>query len=326
MLFSLPAYTNNRMKPFVRIVILFVFLYGCVRPPLAVLTSSPALRPDTATPLVSQPALLRTSPAPSATPTPTLLPTPTSLALPEKLQTGQHPYEIDFDQVHLRFLLFLPLDYSAKSERKWPLILFLHGSGEAGDQINLVAATGLPERLLNDANFPFIVISPQLPAPHYPYTASSIDDYIIQFGWGRWIDHLEKLLDWLEIHLAVDSRREYLTGLSLGGFGTWEYAFRYPQRFAAIAPIAGGFPAALESPPHGICRLKDLPIWVFHGELDTSVSPAYSKVLVEALRECGGNPLFTLYPNEGHKGAWTRAYTSQALFDWMLSYQKNQTQ
>jgi predicted peptidase len=202
------------------------------------------------------------------------------------------------------------------------VILFLHGSGQGDGPVENVAATGLPQRLKTEEDFPFIVISPQLPRPQNATTASGIDDFMVQYGWDRWIEPLEGLLGWLETHLAIDPQREYLTGLSMGGFGTWEYARRYPDRFAAIAPIAGGLEFSQDAAPEDICRLKDLPIWAFHGEKDTTVLPSYTKVLIEALRACGGSPKITLYPNEGHSGSWNQAYSGQDLFNWMLSYPK----
>ena len=171
---------------------------------------------------------------------------------------------------------------------------------------NQLKADPLPKLLETENKLPFIVVSPQLP-----------------YGdWVPYIDPVDELLADLEARLPVDPKRLYLTGLSIGGFGVWNYALRYPDRFAAIAPIAGGYILNSEEVPADICKLAHLPIWTFHGALDTDVKPQQSQALVDALKACGGDVKFTLYPNAIHADAWINAYNDPALFDWFLAHTK----
>jgi len=199
---------------------------------------------------------------------------------------------------HIDYLLFLPSKYYKEETKKWPLILFLHGIGERGNDIELVKKNGIPKLVEKDIDFSFIVVSPQCP-----------DD---QF-WSPSI--LKKLLDDVCQRLRVDMDRIYLTGLSMGGYGTWYAAIEYPELFAAIAPVCGG------GDPDRICRLGDMPVWVFHGAKDTTVSPEESVKMVEALKKCNGNVKFTLYPELEHD-CWTETYNNPELYQWFLEQSK----
>lgn len=221
------------------------------------------------------------------------------------VQTGQHAYTLEGRQPRLNYLLFLPRDYVEGSRKKWPLILFLHGIGERGDDLEdleLLKLYGPPMLVEQQANFPLIVVSPQCPTNSY------------------WIDHLgdmDALLDEIVAAYAVDTNRIYLTGLSMGGFGTWHLTLRYPKRFAAIVPIAGFYDFESNAIPENICDLKDVPTWVFHGARDTTVLPSRSEVMVAALRDCGGDVRFTLYPDAEHD-SWTETYDNPELYTWLL--------
>lgn len=194
-----------------------------------------------------------------------------------------------------RYLLYLPPEYdAADSSRDWPLMLFLHGAGERGSDLEKVKIHGPPKLIAQGRHFPFIVVSPQCPE-------------------GRWwdIDVLSALLDHIVANYNVDRDRIYVTGLSMGGFGTWSLAAKEPHRFAAIAPICGG------GEPADAPKLKHLPVWVFHGAVDNVVPIQRSKDMVEALEAVGGNVEFTTYPLAGHD-SWTETYNNQDLYDWML--------
>ncbi len=204
----------------------------------------------------------------------------------------------------LGFLLYLPRAYGQDPAQTWPLILFLHGSGENGSNPELVAANGLPQLLTGDADYPFIVVSPQAQG---------------ESDWNSQLRPLMALVDYIQSNYAVDVKRTYLTGLSMGGIGAWDLALTYPQRFAAAVPIAGGWIFGSDAIPKRICDLKDMPIWVFHGALDRNVFPKQSQLLVDALRACGSDVKFTLYPDADHSGAWTRAYADPALYEWLLA-------
>jgi predicted peptidase len=138
-------------------------------------------------------------------------------------------------------------------------------------------------------------------------------------NWSPMIEPLNALLDQIQTRYATDPSRIYLTGLSLGGFGTWEFGLRYPQRFAALAPIAGGYYFGSRGIPPRLCDLKNVPIWAFHGALDETVEPYQSEVLVDGLRACGARIRFTLYGDADHEASWRRAYADPELYRWLLS-------
>ncbi|RPI70147.1 MAG: phospholipase, partial [Ignavibacteriales bacterium] len=131
---------------------------------------------------------------------------------------------------------------------------------------------------------------------------------------GQWwsISDLDVLLNEITDEYKVDKKRIYVTGLSMGGFGTWELAIKYPDRFAAIAPVCGGGNSRLA----GI--LKDLPVWVFHGAKDNVVPLKNSEEMVEALEKVGGNVKFTVYPDATHD-SWTETYNNPELYEWFLN-------
>lgn len=205
-------------------------------------------------------------------------------------------------EVGLSYLLSLPPNYE-ETEEKFPLVLFLHGMGERGNDLELIKKHG-PPKLADEKEFPFILVSPQCPIE--PRLAN----------WLVYIDDLMVLVDDIIEKYRIDTKRVYVTGLSMGGYGTWALAKRYPDRFAAIAPICGG--GSVE----GIEKLKDLPIWVFHGAKDEVVPLSESEVLVEALRKVGGNVKFTIYPDADHD-SWTETYENPEFYEWLLSQRKN---
>jgi predicted peptidase len=219
------------------------------------------------------------------------------------LAEGQHPLSFEHavtQTVTTRFQLYLPHGYGASKAKKWPLIVFLHGSGEGGDDIEKVTLHGLPNLLKSKdlSDFPFIVVSPQSPE---------------NADWDS--DAVNALIDELIVQLPVDADRIYLTGLSLGGFGTWSIAAARPERFAAIAPICGA------GEPATACRLKSVPVWAFHGEEDAVVALQDDQAMVDAARSCGADVKFTIYPGVGHD-SWTRTYADPALYAWFLQHRR----
>jgi predicted peptidase len=184
------------------------------------------------------------------------------------------------------------------------LILYLHGWGEHGYDLEVLKKHPLPETLRQQADFPFIVASPQM--------LPELD------SWSDMIDSLNILLDEIQATYSVDSRRVYLTGISMGGAGTWQFGLKYPQRFAALVPVAGYYLHDSYTVPDNICDLKDVPVWAFHGDSDTAVLPFGAEVLVDAFKSCGGNIQFTLYPNSDHEETWRQAYADPELYAWLL--------
>jgi len=205
------------------------------------------------------------------------------------------------------YLLFLPRDYATQKSKRWPLILFLHGAGERGTNIWKVAVHGPPKIVKDKPDFPFIVVSPQCPAGQ------------------RWDnDVLSALLDEVIAKYKVDKSRIYLTGLSMGGFGTWTLGLAHPERFAAIAPICGGGDpiALLLADPKKSGALKSLPVWAFHGAKDPVVKLEESQRMVDALKRSGCKEVeFTVYPEAQHD-SWTETYNNPKLYEWLLSHQR----
>ena len=195
----------------------------------------------------------------------------------------------------LRYLQYLPLGYGNDPEQQWPLILFLHGTGERGDDLDKVKEIGLPKVVEEMADFPFILISPQCP-----------DDT----RWECELDALDRLLNTVVEELAVDEDRVILTGLSMGGYGTWAMVAKYPQRFAAIAPICGG------GDTNQVEKHKHVPTWIFHGTEDKAVPFERSNEMYTALKVAGGLPRFTIYNGSGHD-VWIPAYDTDELYEWM---------
>ncbi len=195
-----------------------------------------------------------------------------------------------------RFLLHLPRGYSGK--KSWPLLFFLHGAGERGDNLHMVKIHGPPKLIAQGKHFPFIVVSPQCPA----------DDW-----WDT--DVLGALLDDICERYAVDEDRIYATGLSMGGNGTWKLAMEFPHRFAAIAPICGG------GNPYLARRIAHLPAWVFHGAKDEVVKLDESRKMVDVLRKLRAPVKFTVYPKTGHD-SWTATYNNPQLYRWLLKHRR----
>jgi predicted peptidase len=199
------------------------------------------------------------------------------------------------------FAVYVPRDYTL--DRKWPVIVFLNGSGECGTDGQKHLAVGLaPAIMLDRESWPFIVVFPQKPDQK-----------------STWLEHddlvqtaLDKTLD----AYSTDPTRIYLTGLSQGGRGTWEIAARHADRFAAIAPCCGwGDPAALAP------ELAHTPCWAFHGEKDTAVKPSGSKDIVAALEKLHAPVKLTLYPDANHN-CWDQAYRAEHLGAWFLEHKK----
>lgn len=198
----------------------------------------------------------------------------------------------------LRYWLHLPKNAKLDSNEKHPLLIFLHGSGERGEDLEKVKIHGPPKFCEGKVDWPFITISPQCPAN------------------SRWnARELLALIDQAEKTLPVDKRRIYISGLSMGGSGTWSLLALAPERFAAAAPMCGRGDSAAAG------KMVKTPIWIFHGALDKGVPLEASTSMLEAIQKAGGkNAKLTVYEDLAHD-CWTRAYNDPQLYSWMLEHQ-----
>ena len=218
-------------------------------------------------------------------------------AEPPKAAVGLHDMALDRSiHVTMKYLLYRPKEYDKQAA--WPLVLFLHGAGERGDDLNLVKKHGPPKLVEAGKEFPFILVAPQCPK-------------------GRWwnVVELAALLDEVVEKQKVDRERIYVTGLSMGGFGTWSLAAYASDRLAAIAPICGG------GEPFTTKLFAKLPVWVFHGGKDTTVPLERSEKMVEALKKLGGDVKFTVYPEAGHD-SWSETYGNDEFYAWRLAQKR----
>ena len=197
--------------------------------------------------------------------------------------------------VTLRYWLYLPADYETKATDKWPLVLFLHGAGERGEDIEKVKIHGPPKLVSQGKQFPFVLVSPQVPTG------------------GRWnAPELGKLLDELTNTYRIDQQRLYVTGLSMGGSGTWSLVSAFPDRFAAAMPMCGrGDLEAAE-------KLAKTPIWVLVGAKDREQTVQNCQDMATALAKAGCKGRLTVYFELLHD-CWTVTYNNPETYEWLLS-------
>lgn len=218
-------------------------------------------------------------------------------------QTAQYLERQIVKNIAFHYWLHLPI--AAQLGTPCPLILFLHGAGERGDNLEQVKVHGIPKVVEQQPDFPFITIAPQCP---------------LDSSWPFELDALQALLDDALTNLPVDPARCYLTGLSMGGYGTWALAAQCPERWAAIAPICGGG-SWLNGFPQRVVRLVNLPVWAFHGARDPVVPLAESQRLVDALTANGGDAKLTIYPEAGHD-SWSETYANPELYGCFLTHHR----
>ncbi len=198
----------------------------------------------------------------------------------------------------LRYWLYLPNEYDAKADAKWPLVLFLHGSGERGDDLEKVKIHGPPKLAAGGKEFPFILISPQCPA-NTTWNAAELD----------------KLVDELSGKLRVDRQRLYVTGLSMGGGGTWRLIGLQPEKYAAAMPLCGR--GELEAAE----KMAKTPFWVLVGDKDKAETVQNCRDMPAALTKAGGEAKLTVYPGVGHD-CWTETYNNPDVYEWLLSHRR----
>lgn len=226
--------------------------------------------------------------------------------------------------LRIRYVLFLPKDHGKDAQKRWPVILFLHGAGERGTNLDLVKKHGPPKNVEKDRDFPFVVVSPQCPPGKWwtsrsplrrrPAATAAAASAAPETWWPE--QTLLAMLDEVIVKYAVDEDRVYMTGLSMGGFGSWTLAAEAPRRFAAVVPICGGGDTKMAA------ALKDLPVWAFHGGKDPVVPVKTSQDMVDAIEAAGGKKAkLTIFPDAGHD-SWTAAYNDPQLYKWLLEQKR----
>jgi len=230
---------------------------------------------------------------------------------------SEHSF-ITKDQNMVKYLIHLPTGMKDSGTKKWPLILFLHGGGERGNQLSLVKQHGVAKIAEQQANFPFITVSPQCPIHSY---------------WPLEVEALNDLLNHITKQHPVDINRIYLTGLSMGAIGGWHLALLYPEKFAAFAPICGSLTipeirreefelsGSFDEFYQKLSSIKSLPIWAFHGDKDPIIPIKETKEIIQRLKSIGGTPKFTIYKDAGHD-VWTKTYNNPELYDWFITHRK----
>ncbi|MEI6687642.1 MAG: prolyl oligopeptidase family serine peptidase [Planctomycetota bacterium] len=201
---------------------------------------------------------------------------------------------------------------------KYPLVIFLHGAGERGLDNNAQLVHGVKDFAKPESrkSYPCFLIAPQCPndkkwaevdwsanshqRPEKPSDPATL---------------LLKLIDILPTQFPIDTSRIYITGLSMGGYGTWDLIARKPDLFAAAVPVCGG------GDEKDASIIAKIPIWAFHGSKDTVVKPQRSTNMIEAIKKAGGNPKVTLYPEVGHN-SWVNAYSDPEMLKWLFNQKK----
>ena len=218
---------------------------------------------------------------------------------PEGRQVSRRMEKKIIQNISMNYLLYLPSDYDP--EKEWPIVFFLHGAGERGTDLNLVKKHGPPMLIEEGKGFPFILISPQCPK---------------YLWWADKIPELKEIINDVCGLYSVDMNRIYITGLSMGGFGTFSMAKAYPELFAAAVPICGGLKGE-----GGMDKVKHVPFWIFHGENDDTVPVDMSKKATDIIKKSGGNAKLTIYPKTGHN-SWTETYDNPEVYNWMLKQKR----
>ncbi len=197
---------------------------------------------------------------------------------------------------NLQYYLYFPKEYEEVENDKFPLLLFLHGGGEAGGTLEDLKTNGPPKLLAEGKEFPFLILAPQNPYKRKWWNTRAV----------------MQLLDTIIGTNRVDVDRIYLTGLSRGGGAAWELAVQYPDKFAALAVVCGMTPV-----PYAAWINKNMPIWVFHGTEDKSIPISESQNMVNKLEEMNYDVTFTKYDGVGHN-AWVQAYNTEELYEWFM--------
>jgi predicted peptidase len=235
-----------------------------------------------------------------------------------------------------QYWLYLPKGYGEDDTKKWPVILFLHGHGERGEDLELVLKHGPIMEVATGRDLPFIIIAPQLPSrpesvpavkrregwpedKRKPMGRETLGEQVTwgplgpPNGWHESEKDLLLILDNVLRETRADPDRVYLTGLSYGGFGAWYMATHHPDRWAAVAPMCGA------GEPGLVHHIGRTPVWLFQGGRDTLVLPEWPLKTADALDEAGGDVRVTVHEDLAHE-CWTRVYAGEDFYHWLLSH------
>lgn len=219
----------------------------------------------------------------------------------------------------LHYRLMVPEGYAAQGTAKYPLVLFLHGAGERGadNQKQLVHGTKEFAKPQNRQKYPAFVLAPQCPdGKRWVEVDWSLDAHQQLPEDSVTIKLVLELIAALQKEYRIDQQRQYVTGLSMGGYGTWDLITRHPEMWAAAVPVCGGGDDAVAS------KSAKVAVWAFHGDKDTVVKPHRSRKMIEALKQAGGKTRYTEYPGVGHN-SWAPAYADPQMMEWLFSQKKS---
>lgn len=210
---------------------------------------------------------------------------------------NQNPKDTNY-----HYISYTPKEYKADSLKKWPLIIYLHGGSARGTDTIKLFTYGIPDQIWRGREFPFVIVAPQCPINQ-------------RWSTDNWF---ENFYEEVTTKYRVDTNRIYLTGLSLGASGTWFLAMKYPEKFAAIAPMSG-FTRHIDYIKNNTDKLFDMPIWAYHGKLDTVVEFEDTEWIVNKLEGKNRHLKFSVFPDGGHGIHWFE-YPKEELYNWFLKH------
>ena len=209
---------------------------------------------------------------------------------------------------NLNYAMYIPGEYGVNAEKKWPVVIYLHGLDRANASVKTLKNDPPLNALEHQDFFPFIVVAPKASGEHEIWATDEMIASVIA------------LVDEIEDILSVDPNRIYLTGVSAGGNGVWEIGLHHPGHFAALAPVMGyyGWPFSV---PENICDLVGVPVWAFHGDQDETTPLEAEQNIIDALEACGGDAQITIFPGVGHDLDLGNINSSD-LYAWFLEHEK----
>jgi len=221
--------------------------------------------------------------------------------------TFKHGLNQNQKDTNYHYIFYTPKEYNDDTIKKWPLIIYLHGGSSRGADTIKLYCCGIPDQIWRGREFPFIIVAPQCPIHQ-------------RWSTDNWF---ENFYEEITTKYRVDTNKVYLTGVSLGGAGTWYLAIKYPEKFAAIAPMSG-FTRHIDYIMKNTDKLIDIPIWAFHGKIDKIAQFEDTEWMINRLEGKNKDLKFTAEPDVGHWIDWL-VYPEQELYDWFLLHDKSNT-